>query len=105
LASLANEEAWKQRFIEKRDVIRRMAREALREDEQVTRRSLKKKLLRRMTPTTNGWSERCDIQGLKTLLVLLPRPIQKKAACAPAIGRFEGQQHTRPTVRAQVRIL
>jgi hypothetical protein len=34
LASLADEEAWKKRFAEKRDVIRRMAREALREDEQ-----------------------------------------------------------------------
>jgi acyl-CoA reductase-like NAD-dependent aldehyde dehydrogenase len=33
LASLADEEAWKKRFVEKRDVIRRMAREALREDE------------------------------------------------------------------------
>jgi hypothetical protein len=33
LASLADEEAWKKRFAEKRDVIRRMAREALQEDE------------------------------------------------------------------------
>jgi hypothetical protein len=33
LASLADEEAWKKRFAEKRDVIRRMAREALEEDE------------------------------------------------------------------------
>ena len=33
LASLADEEAWKRRFAEKRDVIRRMAREALQEDE------------------------------------------------------------------------
>ena len=33
LASLADEEAWKKRFLEKRDVIRRMAREALEEDE------------------------------------------------------------------------
>jgi hypothetical protein len=33
LASLADEEAWKTRFIEKRDVIRRMAQEALNEDE------------------------------------------------------------------------
>ena len=33
LASLADVEAWKTRFIEKRDVIRRMAREALEEDE------------------------------------------------------------------------
>ena len=33
LASLADEEAWKQRFIEKRDVIRRMAQEALDENE------------------------------------------------------------------------
>ena len=32
LASLADEEGWKKRFVEKRDVIRRMAREAL-EDE------------------------------------------------------------------------
>ena len=32
LASLADEEAWKARFTEKRDVIRRMAREALEED-------------------------------------------------------------------------
>ncbi len=32
LASLADEEAWKKRFAEKRDVIRRMAREALEED-------------------------------------------------------------------------
>jgi hypothetical protein len=33
LASLADEDAWKKRFAEKRDVIRRMAREALAEDE------------------------------------------------------------------------
>ena len=33
LASLADEEAWKKRFLEKRDVIRRMAQEALVEDE------------------------------------------------------------------------
>lgn len=32
LESLADEEAWKKRFAEKRDVIRRMAREALEED-------------------------------------------------------------------------
>jgi acyl-CoA reductase-like NAD-dependent aldehyde dehydrogenase len=32
LASLEDEEAWKARFAEKRDVIRRMAREALEED-------------------------------------------------------------------------
>jgi hypothetical protein len=34
LASLADEEAWKKRFAEKHDIIRRLAREALREDEQ-----------------------------------------------------------------------
>jgi hypothetical protein len=33
LASLADEDAWKTRFAEKRDVIRRMAREAMEEDE------------------------------------------------------------------------
>jgi hypothetical protein len=33
LASIADEEAWKKRFVEKRDVIRRMARKALAEDE------------------------------------------------------------------------
>lgn len=33
LASLADEDAWKRPFSEKREVIRRMAREALREDE------------------------------------------------------------------------
>jgi hypothetical protein len=33
LASLADEEAWKKRFAEKSDVIRRMAQEALDEDE------------------------------------------------------------------------
>jgi hypothetical protein len=33
LASLADEEAWKKRFTEKRDVIRRMAQEAIEEDE------------------------------------------------------------------------
>lgn len=33
LAALADEEAWRQRFAERRDVIRRMAREALDEDE------------------------------------------------------------------------
>jgi hypothetical protein len=33
LASLADEKAWKRRFAEKRDVIRRMAQEALQEDE------------------------------------------------------------------------
>jgi acyl-CoA reductase-like NAD-dependent aldehyde dehydrogenase len=32
LASLADEEAWRKRFAEKRDIIRRMAREALDED-------------------------------------------------------------------------
>jgi acyl-CoA reductase-like NAD-dependent aldehyde dehydrogenase len=32
LASLADEEAWRKRFAEKRDVIRRLAREALEED-------------------------------------------------------------------------
>jgi len=32
LASLADEEAWKARFAEKREVIRRMAHEALEED-------------------------------------------------------------------------
>jgi len=32
LAALADEEAWKTRFTEKSDVIRRMAREALKED-------------------------------------------------------------------------
>ena len=32
LADLEDEEAWKKRFAEKRDVIRRMAREALEED-------------------------------------------------------------------------
>jgi len=40
LASLADEEAWKTRFAEKRDVIRRMAREALREDERGETRPL-----------------------------------------------------------------
>jgi hypothetical protein len=33
LASLADEEAWKKGFAEKRDVIRRMAQEAIEEDE------------------------------------------------------------------------
>ena len=33
LASLADEEAWKKRFREKREIIRRMAQEALDEDE------------------------------------------------------------------------
>ena len=33
LASLADEDGWKKRFVEKRDVIRRMAREAIEEDE------------------------------------------------------------------------
>jgi len=33
LASLADEDAWKKRFAAKRDVIRRMAREATAEDE------------------------------------------------------------------------
>jgi hypothetical protein len=33
LASLADEEAWKKRYAEKREVIRRMAREAIEEDE------------------------------------------------------------------------
>jgi hypothetical protein len=32
LASLTDEEAWRKRFSEKREVIRRMAREALEED-------------------------------------------------------------------------
>ena len=34
LSSMADEEAWKRKFAEKRDVIRRMAQEALNEDEQ-----------------------------------------------------------------------
>jgi hypothetical protein len=33
LAALADEDAWKKRFFEKRDIIRRMAEEALEEDE------------------------------------------------------------------------
>lgn len=33
LADLADEQAWKERFAQKRDVIRRMAQEALDEDE------------------------------------------------------------------------
>ena len=33
LASPADEEAWKKRFAEKRDVIQRMAQEALEEDD------------------------------------------------------------------------
>jgi hypothetical protein len=33
LASLADEEAWKNRFVEKREVIRRMAQDAIAEDE------------------------------------------------------------------------
>ena len=33
LASMADEKAWKRRFAEKREVIRRMAREAIEEDE------------------------------------------------------------------------
>jgi hypothetical protein len=33
LATLADDEAWKKRLVEKRDVIRRMAREAIEEDE------------------------------------------------------------------------
>ncbi|MGH9581767.1 MAG: hypothetical protein ACRD4O_02385 [Bryobacteraceae bacterium] len=33
LASLADEEAWKKRFHEKRDVIRRLAREAIEDEE------------------------------------------------------------------------
>jgi hypothetical protein len=40
LASLADEEAWKNSFVEKRDVIRRMAREALQEDERGETRPL-----------------------------------------------------------------
>ena len=40
LASLADEEAWKKRFAEKRDLIRRMAQEALQEDERGETQSL-----------------------------------------------------------------
>ncbi len=40
LASLADEETWKKRFDEKRDVIRRMAREAIDEDERGETRPL-----------------------------------------------------------------
>jgi hypothetical protein len=41
LASLADEEeAWKKSFVEKRDVIRRMAREAFQEDERGETRPL-----------------------------------------------------------------
>jgi len=40
LASLADQEAWKRRFVEKRDVIHRMALEALGEDERGETRPL-----------------------------------------------------------------
>jgi len=40
LSSLTDEGAWKKRFAEKRDVIRRMAREALEEDEKGETRPL-----------------------------------------------------------------
>lgn len=40
LASLADEDAWKRRFADKRDVIRRLAREALDEDERGETRPL-----------------------------------------------------------------
>jgi hypothetical protein len=40
LASLADEEAWKKRFTAKRDVVRRMAQEALEEDERGETRPL-----------------------------------------------------------------
>lgn len=33
LAALADEESWKEQFVEKRDVIRRMAEEAIEEDD------------------------------------------------------------------------
>ena len=40
LSSLADDDAWKRRFAEKRDLIRRMAREALEEDERGETRRL-----------------------------------------------------------------
>ena len=40
LASIADEEAWKKRFEEKRDVVRRLAREAVEEDERGETRPL-----------------------------------------------------------------
>jgi len=40
LSSLADDDAWKRRFAEKRDLIRRMAREALEEDERGETRPL-----------------------------------------------------------------
>ncbi|HEY9142300.1 MAG TPA: hypothetical protein VIN93_15480 [Bryobacteraceae bacterium] len=40
LASLADEDAWKKRFVEKGDVIRRMAQEAIEEDERGETQSL-----------------------------------------------------------------
>ena len=40
LASLADEEAWKKRFAAKREVVRRMAREALEEDDRGETRPL-----------------------------------------------------------------
>lgn len=40
LASLADEDAWKKRFAEKRDVIRRLAREALEQDDKGETRPL-----------------------------------------------------------------
>lgn len=40
LSTLADEDAWKKRFAAKRDVIRRMAREALEEDEKGETRPL-----------------------------------------------------------------
>jgi acyl-CoA reductase-like NAD-dependent aldehyde dehydrogenase len=44
LASLADEEHWKKRFAEKRDVIRRLAKEALEEDERGETLSLEDRL-------------------------------------------------------------
>ena len=44
LASLADEEAWKRQFDEKRDVIRRLAREAIEEDERGETRPLDDRL-------------------------------------------------------------
>lgn len=37
---LADEEAWRKRFAEKRDIIRQMAHEAIQEDERAETRSL-----------------------------------------------------------------
>ena len=55
LASIADESAWKARFAEKRDVIRRMAREAIEEDERGKTWPMERPALMQSRTTRRFW--------------------------------------------------